>query len=176
MIIKTKPKSQYYNNNNNNITTTNSSMNNDQSSNSTSDQAFLPPHREHSHHNHHHHSMMSDGGCIFDETIELPITLPHSVVEGDLSDQKMSLKISLFNSGYLMHQLLATTSIEFFLISPPNFRNKIIEFDEWIKTFRIHQIPGMLSSSSSSIEGGSGKSHYASGKVPRLKLSIETLE
>jgi hypothetical protein len=96
----------------------------------------------------------SSGGCIFDEVFEIPFptafvyhnsnnnnknnessssssSIPMVMVD---SQEKMVLFINLYHSGYLLDQLIARTKIEFFMISPPDFRNKVVEFQEWMKT------------------------------------------
>jgi hypothetical protein len=103
-------------------------------------------------------SQSSIGGCSFDETVEVPV---FSVMQNGNSDQRdtMILSISLYHSGYLLTQRLAKVDLEFFGISPPNFRNKAIEFDEWNRAF--------------SKKGTAGK---ADSSLPKLSLSIVTVE
>jgi hypothetical protein len=102
---------------------------------------------------------MQLGGCFFDETIEIPVSSVIQNSNGSEQHDTMILSISLYHSGYLLTQCLAKVDLEFFGISPPNFRNRAIEFDEWSGSFSKKDAAGKMNST-----------------LPKLSLSIETVE
>jgi hypothetical protein len=141
------------------------------------------------------------GGCIFDEIIELPFHPPITSTAissstasnmGSTNSNSVNsvshLTIRLYNSGYFINQLVATTTLEFYYLSPPNFQNKVVDFNDWIKNFRVQSssLPstGSAGGSNSGSRGDSGKSHHSKGsedgdsgkgvQLPRLSLSVMT--